>query len=242
MTPPPPNVALLEDIAERLPDKRQGMILRDLSRRIVINHSCLTDMKFCAQLLNLLERGFVAEQIDDQTNLLIQHSLLCNAAVLYSRATNGGSMYGGRGSIDVTPKLSSDERASHRFIIDFRNKVIAHVHISHDMEGYAWNPSYAVAVDETDGFRLGAVSRPLSMRESIWNHLKKMAPVALESVKANYHRYLDRASVVLEALEDSDPIYASMQDSAKLLGSTESAQAVLGGRKGGSTIGIGRDE
>lgn len=238
----PPPVALLEDIADRLADKGQSRILRDLSRRIVINHSCLTDLKYCGQLLELLEKGFVGTGIDERQKLLLTHSVICNAAVLYARATNGGSMYGGRGSIDVKPKLSADQRQSHDYVVDFRNKVIAHVHIAHDMEGYAWNPSYAVAVDEGDGFRLGAVSRPLSMNVAIWKHLTTMAPVALEIVKANYHKYLDRASKLFDEVGDADAVFASMQDSAKLLGSKESAQAVLGGREGGSTVGIGRED
>jgi hypothetical protein len=237
----PPDVALLEDVAARLPDKQQAVILKDLTRRIVINHSCLTDLGYCTQLLELLEKGFTANGIDERESLLIQHSMLCNATILYARATNGGSMFGGRGSIDVTPKLSEDERESHESIIEFRNTAVAHVHIAHDIEGYAWNPSHAVVVDEGDGFRFGAVSRPLSMQEFIWKHLKKAVPVSLEIVRANFHKYLDHAAELVTKLDDHEPFNASLQDSAKLLGSKESAQAVLGGRQGGSTFGVGRE-
>ena len=242
MNTEPPNVAILEDIADRLSDKARSWRLRGLSKQVVNSHSCLADLRYAKQILDLLDRNWAAQGIEEYQALLIQHSLTCNAVILYCRATVGGGGGGGRGSIDITPKLSSEAKETHKQIVEFRNKIIAHVHVGHDLHGYAWNPSYAVVLSEPDGWTIGAVSRPLSLQEPISNALKANVPAALDIVQARHEKYIDLVASLLQGLDDHDPIHESMQDSAKLLGSKEAAQAVLGGRAAGSTFGAGRED
>ena len=242
MTAEPPNVAILEDIADRLPDKGRAWKLRGLSKQVVNSHSCLADLRYAKQILELLDRSWIAQGIEEHHKLQIQHSLTCNAVVLYCRATVGGRKGGGRGSSDIASKLSSEAKENHDQIIEFRNKIIAHVHVGHALNGYAWNPSHAVVIREPDGWTIGAVSRPLSLQEPISNALKTNVPAAIDIVQARHERYIDLVWPLLQSLDDDGPIYECMQDSAKLLGSKDAAWAVLRGRVDGSTFGIGRED
>jgi hypothetical protein len=232
------KIAVLADVADRIEDAVVRTKLGRLAKQIESSHSCLSDLRYATQILEFLERAWLAKGLEEHHKLLIHHSLTSNAVILYARSTSGGGRGDGRGSVDITAKLDTAGRENHAHIIEFRNKIIAHVHVGHELQGYAWNASHAIVVGDPNGWRIGAFSSPVNFREPIVKALGINVPIALEIVLARYDRYLDVAVEILKELKDFDPVTKSMQDARNLLHNEEMVQSVIG-TKTGATFGYG---
>jgi hypothetical protein len=154
--------------------------------------------------------------------------------LLYARATATGGKMGERGSVDIRPKLSADQRADHQIVLNVRNRALAHVYVREPFDGHLWHDDMLFVVETPHGWKPAAASKRLQFHRDVFDRLKRQLPIALEILTAKFHKQMDAVTDFFSAEPVPLEIFeASTFDPVAVFGNRAAVAEVLAGMASG---------
>lgn len=220
-------------LADALQTRMEYRKLVGVIRRAIDVYSLCTDLVMaedsCAAILSLPPDKGEA----DSLRAITESALICNAVVLYARATKTSSKT--RRGFDLSSRFSEEERTIHDEICDLRDDAVAHFGAGGSYRG-DWKGETAVLhVTERDA-RIGVVNRRLVHDRSLVQRIKGQVAVAKTLMSAVY---AERIRLVTEDVFDrieNDAEFMPLVrkhpiDLANFLRTSEAAAAALSASK-----------
>lgn len=169
----------LSALSERLmADKRHGRLAGAI-KEAVRYHSLRTDLimaeESCAALSDLLAmvRG-------DQHQSITESALLCNAIVLYARATHTKS--GGRDPIDLLHRFTPEQRKVHDEINGLRDQAVAHYGSGGSYQGEWKNEIAILQFKHPEESKVGVATVRLAVDRKLTKRIRDQIAVARSMV------------------------------------------------------------
>lgn len=199
----PDSVYDLTAFAERLTKERRFKPLAGKIRRAQDLASLHADLVMAVECLDALAALLATPPADDKLNKSItEASLLCNAVVLYARATKTKSDE--RKDCDLRPKFSPEQKTVHRELCDLRDKAIAHFGSGGSYLG-DWQVE-RVVLDATivDDVRVAVATRRKTLDKKLMARARAQIEVACELMRKLSREKIDEVTQELNQLAAQD--------------------------------------
>lgn len=157
--------------------------------------SCVNDLlqaqSCCTVLKDRRSAGRCAITAEDN---IIDKALLNTAVQLYVRATSTSGRATERGSIQISDKLTDEQRIDHSALIDLRNQSLSHVDITHSADGRTWHEVSVFAAHDGEKLHLATTVNETSFHGDTFDRLIRMLPVATEIVNYQANQKIEKVS------------------------------------------------
>lgn len=125
-------------------------------------HSLRTDALHAEECFTILDD--IPVSAASESDALREHSLLCNAIVLYARAKTASSH---RKSFDLRKRMNDDQRQVHKELCDLRDDAIAHFGPGKHFRGEWLRETVVLQFQAGKPGRVGGVSRRITMDKGL---------------------------------------------------------------------------
>lgn len=197
------NIPRFTDVRGIASDLRDEPVYRRLAttiRKAVIAQSCVSDLKQAKSSYEALDRLLASPRkkgtIERSTT---EHALLMNAVLLYARAVSTGGGRGERGPIDISSKLTGEQRADHEALLAVRNRALAHVYSREIVGDDLWHDDRLFLVETEAGWKPAAATRRIQFSRLTLDRLHRQVPAAHGMMTQIFHKHIDALSELLIA-------------------------------------------
>lgn len=181
-----------------------------------------------------LEKLMGSNDQNDMGAAVLESSLLCNAIILYSRATKTNSDE--RITFDLRPKFSDAETIVHQELIDLRDKAIAHFGSGGAYKGL-WHNELMILQSTDDGRRPGVLTRRQMRDRKLARRARVQVERAQQLIREISLQKIDELSIELNAMnpdEAAPEIEKHVINLVDTLQSEDAARTVKESASGGS--------
>ena len=212
--------------------KRGNIKLRAIMTQAWRAQSCLGDLRQamdCADVLATLIKRPKSE--DTPHRFATERALLVTAISLYARATSTSGDKGERGSIQLAEKkVTPEEWADHRAIIDVRNEAMAHVYSSRSLGDHRWHTDIFFAVNVGKGrWQPASASNQTGFHAGTFARLERALPVAHRELRIKFHERMDAVSKMINNDVKGELLRKYVFDPVAAFGSEEGVRTILAG-------------
>lgn len=209
----------LDLVARKLAVAGEYHRLVDGIRRVRLIQSCLADLAQAADTLEALEWQINSPRgVGTERRAAIENALLSTAVILYCRAASTVGKKGERGSIDIRSRLTPPQLADHEHLTRLRNRAIAHVYTTEDLEGEPWHVEAAFLYQTGGGFKLGVLSNRLQIEPVTVATAARQIPVAHAILRTMFEQREGRLADLLNGSLADPTVLSALASSGFDLG------------------------
>lgn len=162
--------------------------------------SCLGDMREAKRHFDALQsllktaRGWRSEDRSMTESALQSMAVLMYARATVTRARHRHGDERERGPSDIKDRLTPDQLADHRALVDVRSQSLAHVYFNREVAGTEWHTGATLLIEKDRGWLPGAATRRVVLDPQTIIRLARAIPVALSILEERGQRRLNEVA------------------------------------------------